>query len=155
MAQCPEKLHCTRHLVQLTSLRFTVADNAIIGVEGTHNSPDMSHKHNWHIVQCVVTSTYYCMLNISASNNWIALYLWRYACLRGSWKCYHANLHISERDRANPVKSDVTAMENSCTVHPAQVSHHVCDGASISRLQQFIVLTPCALFPCTTQKVSA
>lgn len=43
MAQCPEKFHCTRNLAQLTSLRFTVADNAIIGVEGTHNSPDMSH----------------------------------------------------------------------------------------------------------------
>lgn len=36
-------------------------------------------------------------------------------------------------------------MEHFCTVHPAQVSHHVCDGAarvSVRTLQQFTVLTP-------------
>lgn len=125
---------------------------------GNTQQSDMSHIN--------ITDIYFNVLwqaHITAS--WISLHptpellctkhLRCYTCLQGSWKCYSANPHIWERDCGNPVKSDVTAMENSCTVHPAQASHHVCDGARISRLQQFIVLTPCALFLRTIQKVSA
>lgn len=57
-------------------------------------------------------------------------HLLRYTRLLGSWKCKQANPHIWECEHANPVKSDVITMEHSWTVHPAQVSHHVCDGTA-------------------------